>query len=68
MRLGLAASSDDLRRLAELLAHLQAWSMLKNLVSRAQDIDDPDAREVAYNFASKYAPRWSATPGSGPNP
>lgn len=59
---------DDLRRLAELLAHLQAWPMLKNLVSRAQEINDPDAGEVADDFASTYAPCWSATPGSGPNP
>jgi hypothetical protein len=58
---------DDLRRLAELLAHLQAWPMLKNVVSRAQEIDDPDAREVADDFADKYAPCWSATPESGPN-
>jgi hypothetical protein len=59
---------DDLRRLAELLAHLQAWPMLKNLVSRAEEIDDPDARELADDFSSKYAPCWAATPGSGPNP
>lgn len=59
---------DDLRRLAELLAHLQAWPLLKNLVSRAQEIDDPDAHEVADDFAGKYAPCWSATPGSGLNP
>ena len=59
---------DDLRRLAELLAHLQAWPKLKNLVSRAREIDDPDAREVAADFAEKYAPCWSATPGSGLNP
>jgi hypothetical protein len=53
-----------LRRLAELLAHLQAWPLLKDLVSRAREIDDPDARELAEDFASEYAPCWSATPGS----
>jgi hypothetical protein len=59
---------DDLRRLAELPAHLQAWPMLKNLVSRAQEIDDSNAHEVADEFASRYAPCWSATPGSDLNP
>lgn len=58
---------DDLRRLAELLAHIKAWPLLEKLVCRARDIDDPDAREVADDFADEYGLFWSATPESGTN-
>jgi hypothetical protein len=60
---------DDLRRLAGLLAHIQAWPLLKKLVSRARDIGDPEALEVADDFTGKYGRLFqSAPPESGPNP
>lgn len=58
---------DDLRRLAELLAHLHAWRQLQQLVTAAGEIDDPEAREVAEDFASKYANFWSAPARSPQN-
>ncbi len=55
---------DDLRRLAELLAHVQAWPLLKKLATRARDLDDPEARELADDVTSQYPLSWSAPPES----
>lgn len=51
---------DELRRLAELLAHLQAWPQLTKLVSAAEAVDDPEVRDLADDFASRYAQFLSA--------
>jgi len=50
---------DDLRRLAELLAHIRALPLLEKLVVRARGIDDPEAREVADDFTDQYRLFWS---------
>ena len=44
----------DLRRLGELLAHIQAWPLLNKLISRARDVGDPEAREIADDFTGQY--------------
>jgi hypothetical protein len=58
---------DDLRRLAELLAHINARPLLKKLLARARDIDDPEAREVADDFTDQYGPLRSPPPEPGSN-
>jgi hypothetical protein len=53
-----AAEDDEYRRLAELLAHLEHWSTLHELVEQAMTHDDPDIREVGEDFTEWYAPMW----------
>ncbi|GIE85766.1 hypothetical protein [Actinoplanes regularis] len=45
------ADEDEYRRLAELLDHIQARDVLRELVNRAKTSADPDIREVAEDFA-----------------
>jgi hypothetical protein len=54
-------SADDLdyRRLAELLAHVQAWTILHKLVLRALASDDDDTREVGEDFTASYGAWWT---------
>lgn len=54
------ADCDDYRRLAELLAHIQAWELLGELTRRALASADPDMREVGEDFTSSYGPLWQA--------
>lgn len=54
------ADCDDCRRLAELLAHIQAWELLGELTQRALACADPDLREVGQDFTSSYGPLWQA--------
>ncbi|MFB6839887.1 hypothetical protein [Streptomyces sp. NPDC056361] len=60
-RLG-SADDDEYRRLAELLAHVQAWELLSRLVGRALDTDDPDTHEVAEDFTEWHGPMWLCKP------
>jgi hypothetical protein len=52
------ADYDDYRRLAELLAHVNAWELLGELTRRALASADPDTREVGDDFTSSYGPLW----------
>ena len=52
------ADFDELRRLAELLAHVHAWSLLGLLAGHAAASADPDVREVGDDFTSSYGPLW----------
>jgi hypothetical protein len=54
------ADCDDYRRLAELLAHVQAWELLGELIRRALTSADADMREVGEDFTSSYGPLWQA--------
>jgi hypothetical protein len=54
------ADYDDYRRLAELLAHVQAWQLLADLTQRALASTDPDMREVGEDFTSSHGPMWQA--------
>lgn len=56
-----AVDADDYRRIAELLAHIQAWPLLEQLIHRARTIDDPDMLELAEDF-DRYGPTWLAKP------
>lgn len=59
---------DDLRRLAELLAHINALPLLEKLIARACRIDDPEARELADDFTDQYRLFWTAPSEPGSNP
>lgn len=56
-RLG-SADWDEYRRLAELLAHVEAWDILRQLTQRALTSDDLDTREVGEDFTTQYGPLW----------
>lgn len=53
------ADDLDYRRLAELLAHVQAWPVLHKLVLRALASDDPDTREVGDDVTAAHGAWWS---------
>ncbi|MGW5129072.1 hypothetical protein ACWEQ7_34540 [Streptomyces sp. NPDC004069] len=53
-----SADDDEYRRFAELLAHVEAWGLLGQLVARALTSDDPHTREVAEDFTESYGPMW----------
>jgi hypothetical protein len=55
-----AADDDECRRFAELLAHVEAWDVLRLLTQRALASDDPDTREVGEDFIEWYGPMWGA--------
>ncbi|MFD5268802.1 hypothetical protein [Streptomyces sp. NPDC058335] len=57
-----SADNDEYRRFAELLAHIEAWELLGQLVSRALDTADPDTHEVAEDFTQSYGPVWLSKP------
>lgn len=54
------ADWDAYRRLAELLAHTEAWQSLGELTRRALSSADPDTREVGEDFTTSYGPLWEA--------
>lgn len=54
------ADCDDYRRLADLLAHVEAWEILGELTRRALASADPDMREVGEDFTRSYGPLWEA--------
>lgn len=54
------ADDLDYRRLAELLAHIQAWTILHKLVLRALASDDDDTREVGDDFTASHGAWWTA--------
>jgi hypothetical protein len=56
------ADDLDYRRLAELLVHVQAWTILHKLVLRALASDDADTREVGEDFTAWHGAWWT-TPG-----
>ncbi|MFM9700234.1 hypothetical protein [Streptomyces europaeiscabiei] len=53
-----SADDDEYRRFAELLAHVEAWELLGQLVARALTTDDPHTHEVAQDFTESYGPMW----------
>ena len=57
-----SADDDEYRRLAELLAHINAWALLGALVARAIATDDPDTQEVGQDFLNSYGPMWLSNP------
>ncbi|MCY0932454.1 hypothetical protein OTB20_41220 [Streptomyces sp. H27-H1] len=57
-----SADDDEYRRLAELLAHIEAWNLLGQLVHCALDTDDPATHEVAEDFTQSYGPMWLSKP------
>ncbi|MFB7600041.1 hypothetical protein [Streptomyces sp. NPDC056160] len=52
------ADDDEYRRFAELLAHVEAWELLGQLVARALTTNDPHTHEVAEDFTESYGPMW----------
>ncbi|GAA4618540.1 hypothetical protein GCM10023195_83400 [Actinoallomurus liliacearum] len=61
------ADADDHLRLAELLAHVGAWPLLRQLADRAVTHDDPEIREVAEDVTRRYGRFWPPPPAtSGP--
>ncbi|MEV6850423.1 hypothetical protein [Actinoplanes sp. NPDC051411] len=56
------ADDDEYRGLAELLKHLQAWEVLRELVKRARASADPQIREVADDLVETDG-HLGATPG-----
>ncbi len=56
-----SADDDEYRRFAELLAHVEAWDLLRQLTKRALASDDPDIREVGDDFTEAYGPLWGAS-------
>jgi hypothetical protein len=62
------ADDDEYRDLAELLKHLQAWGVLRELAKRAKASADPQIREVAEDLV-KSGGNLSGSPGDdAPNP
>jgi hypothetical protein len=57
-----SADDDEYRRLAELLAHVEAWELLGQLAARALTSDDPHTREVAKDFTESHGPMWLSKP------
>lgn len=57
-----SADDDEYRRLAELLAHIDAWALLGTLVARAMATDDPHTQEVGQDFLESYGPMWLPNP------
>jgi hypothetical protein len=49
-----SADGDEYRRLAELLAEMQAWDELQSLVRSALASRDADIREVGEDFVEQY--------------
>lgn len=57
-----SADDDEYRRLAELLAHINAWALLGTLVARAMATDDSDTQEAGQYFLESYGPMWLSNP------
>jgi hypothetical protein len=57
-----SADDGEYRRLAELLAHINAWALLGTLVARAIATDDPDTQEVGQDFLKSHGPMWLSNP------
>jgi hypothetical protein len=59
-----SADDDGYWRLAGLLADIEAWPLLEQLVQRAQTKDSPEVHEVAEHFTKTYGPMWLLKPPS----